>query len=1019
MKIFPKVSSLYGEDALTTAAGAVVEILASVPRPRSLCEIQADEEDYQWLCNWASQLSPHRLRRWLENISSRRIALQSGGLNLSYTEAAGCLILLLASESARRKASEGQVWSAVRGQFAERAGSVLFAQGQPRPILKDAMEATARKLDLRHVFGIEGTQNYYLSVYLQFGFTQKGMERLANWLAGQPSTQAVMYLMGDYGELLRSQSFVRLWDALRNYRRNNITEARARQTLADNPWVLPDWTDELLRQARRHQELGTAEQGQTGRGEQAPPQFLENPRLRWNWPTPPVFSSAVVNLADFDLMAERYQVKTGTTTLTTLVAADDGTYSSHPEEVVLTSGSPEFAVSMVDDSGVSQASQLLELWDQNEDVELFDLQTGRRLDGYSAQRAPSKEYGLLASTDLEVEPSNLPFHEIGSGSNSKMLYLLPSSYEHLVRVTLSGEEIWNSSMDGSTHPKPPEPDWAMAVTTEILPTSRIRLDRYEGSSVRISGLESNAELLYVRLGGRPLDFCLGENGDYFTEGFDITREVTSWNSLALPQIKFKLGLRRGREPATVERTNVPNVSGVLRASDDGWQVVNREDKLTVNEARQVPYKVLLPGAGQDADRLALLEGPIFLQRLWRHPRSLGQLGGYGAPLELRPPYNFTDFKMAVSAEVHDPGILERVLAGDNAKIRLYLRHPVEPGPGHKIVLWDIGNPPVVLDVIENVEHRGDEWDVSVLDSSFNDGFIALAYDGARIGSWWPCRLDWSGIGGSDAAMETAALLKWMHTPIVSREWLDGIRSFARRYPAQTLSAWLLDTGLPDGLNQGVTEEQWRAAVRQVFSGWNPDSESAWEIILALGGTSPDDPVSEALQILLHLDPLLMGRVARAWIRSPKPPFLGGVEDNRDLLNRMRFLVAALDPQSEYQSQESHQISEDYQDLLRQDPRLMKEFADALLRSQNPAGPEGAGGNELEQREEELLDQVSTLMGVDKNFVQQGIVQRVLASLDYNALETRDKYNAETALSTAPFREYLGLRVLSSLLQEVR
>ncbi len=717
-------------------------------------------------------------------------------------------------------------------------------------------------------------------------------------------------------------------------------------------------------------------------------------------------------------MAEQHYVKVGTETLTTLVVDDDGTYSSHSEDVVLPSEAPELVASIVDGNGEFQASQLMELWNQNEDIELFDLQTGNRLDGYSTQRSLSKEYGLLASTDLEIEPPDIPFHQIGSGSNAKRLYRLPSSNEHPVRVTLYDEEIWNSSIDGGTSPKPPESNWSRTVTTDVRPTGRIRLDRYEGSSVRISGIESGAELVYVRIGGRPLDFHLGEDGDYLTKDFDITREVAAWNSSALPAIKIKLGLRRGNEQVGVERTNILNVSGVLRVSDDGWQMVNREDKLMMNDARQVPYKVLLPGAGQDADRLALLEGPIFLKRLWGHPKPLGQLGGYGAPLELRPPYNFTNFKMVVSAEVHDPGIFEWVLAGDNRKIRLYLRHPLDLGSGHKIILWNPGKPPDVLDAIGNVEHQGSEWDVSVPSVSFEYGFIALAYNGARIGSWWPTKPDWSGIRGS-SAMETAALLKWMHAPIVSSDWLDSIRSFAQQYPAQTLSAWLQDTGLPSGLDHEVTEEQWRAAVRQVFAGWDPDGESAWEIISALGQASADDPIAEALQVLLDEDPLLMGRVARAWIRSPNLPCPEGAKDKQDLIKRMRFLIAALDPQSEHQSQEPYQISEELEASLQRDPQMMARFTNALLSSQDLTGPEGARGSQLEQREEVLLNQVSTLMSVDENFVKQGIVRRVLESLDYHALEIRDRYNAETALGTAPFREYLGLRVLSSLLQEIR
>ena len=1021
MKVFNRASSLEGDDALTTAAGAVVERVVSFPGPRSLCEIQADEEDYQWLCNWASQLSPLQLRRWLEGVGSRRIALQSGDLNLSYTEATGCLLLLLASESARRHASEGYVWSAVRGQFTGRSRSILFAQGQPRGLFKVAIEAAARKLDLRHVFGIEGTQNYYLSVYLQFGFTRRGLERLAFWLAGQPSTQSIMYLLGDQYQGMPSQSFVGLWDALRNYRRNNITESQARQMLVNSPWVLPDWSDELLKQARRHRQLDkeVGEPGQVSRREQALPQFLDDPILRWRWPAAPAFSSAVVNLADFDLTAERCYVKVGTKTLTTLVAADDGTYSSHPGEIVLPSETPGFVVSMVDDSGVAQASQLLELWDGNEDLELFDLQTGRRLDAYGKQRPPSKEYGLLASSDLGVEPSDIPFHEIGSGSYAKRLYLLPSGNNNPVRVTLSGEDIWNSSIDGGTPPNPPEPDWAGAVTTEILPTDHIQLDRYAGSSVRVSGLGSGAELQYVRFGGRPLDFRLGKDGDYCTDKFDITREVPVGISLTFPEIKVKLGLRRGGEKTSVERTNILSVIGILRATSDGWQVVSRQDKLMANDAMQSPFKVLLPGPGQDAAQLALLEGPVFLKKLWNQPRPLGQLGGYGAPVEIREPYNFRGFKIVVAAEVRDPGIFDRVLFGDNSKIRLYLHHPIEPGPGHKIVLWNIGKPPVVMDAIGNVEYQGDEWDVPVPDHAFDDGFIALAYEGARIGSWWPRRPNLSGISDSAVAIETASMLKWMHAPIVSPDWQDDVQSFAQQYPAQTLSAWLLDDDLPAGLEYGATEEQWSAAVRQIFSGWTPNSNSAWEIIKALGLSSSDDPVSEALQVLLQEDPLLVGRIARVWSSSPNLPCPGEAKGKRDLINRMRLLIAALDPQLEHQGHEPHQISEDLQVLLQQDPRFMSKVTNELLRSQNPTGPLGAGRNQLELREEELLEQTSTLMGVDGNFVKQGIVQRVLAPLDYVSLQERDRYNAETALNIAPFRDYLGLQVLSRVLQEIR
>ena len=252
--------------------------------------------------------------------------------------------------------------------------------------------------------------------------------------------------------------------------------------------------------------------------------------------------------------------------------------------------------------------------------------------------------------------------------------------------------------------------------------------------------------------------------------------------------------------------------------------------------------------------------------------------------------------------------------------------------------------------------------------SFGDGFAALAFQGARIGSWWPANPPLSDVNSSNAK-ETAALLKWMHAPIVSPSWLRSVQALAQGYPAQLLASWLLDEGLPSGLTDTATEEQWKSSVRQAFAGWMPDGETVCEIITALGGTSADDAVSEALHALFSEDPLLMGRVASVLLESPDVPLPGGPAAKRELIDRMRFLLAGLSP----------------------------------------------GSNDLRSRENEVLKQVAWLMNVDENFVKRGIVERVLTSLDYNALPTIDRYNVETALSTAPFREYLGLRILSSLL----
>ena len=1014
MNVFRTDFAVHGDESLTSAAGAVVERLLSFPGPRSLCEIQADADDYRWLCEWASRLTSFRLRGWLEGVNSRRIALSHSDINLTYAESAGCMLLLLASESARRNASEGQVWPAVRQRFPEQTVSALFVQGQPKSTFKDAIEAMSRKLDLRHVFGKEGTQNYYISVYLQFGFTRLGMERLPFWLAGHPSTQAISYLV-DRSDRLFSASFDSLWHTLRDYRKNNVPRTRALQVLEQTPWALPDWAEDLLEHSGRHLELDVENnEGEFG-AEQGAPEFMEVPRLQWEPPNSPKFLSSVVNLADFDLSADRYQIKAGSDLLATIVSGEHGGYSSHQEEVILPVGSSEFPVSMLDDNGVSQASQLLRLWDAGEDVQLFDLSNGRRLDPYVTRLASSKEYGLLTSKDLEIQPPGLHFREIGTGRDTKRLSLLSGNDHRAVRATLLGEEIWTSVVDAGVPTRQPEPAWARTVATTVLPTESVSLDQYERSVIRVTGIEADCELRYVRSGGRPLNFQPGEGGDYYSEEFDATQDIAFWNLSGLPEVKAKIGIRRKDEsPISVERTNILSVSGVLRATDEGWQVVTGHDRLTVNEAMQVPYKVLPPGGALPVSDLALMEGPIYLRRLWRQPRPLGALGGYGAPLEIRSAYNpDAHWQLVVANQVDNPGVLDRVLMGSNSTIRLYLRHPVEPGPGHQIVVWNCGEPVRVIDAMGNVDANGDEWNVTLPEFDSEGAFVAIAYRGARIGSFWPSEPPiWSTVTDGDAALETAAALKWMHTPIVAPKWLQVVRMLALQHPVPTLRAWLLDEGLAAGLRHEATEEQWRAVVRQVFSAWNPDGKSAWELIQALGGQYGNDQVSEALIALLREDPLMMGKIAGQWVRSTDLAGAPALNAKRELMEGVRSIL------SEVKEPERQAMTPEEYDQLLNNQQLMTQYANALLNSQGPAGVIGAGGDPFLQKEEELLRHASVSMGVDDFFLKH-LVEQVLGTLDYNALGLQPRRNVESALTVAPFREYLGLRVLSSLIEEIK
>ena len=71
-------------------------------------------------------------------------------------------------------------------------------------------------------------------------------------------------------------------------------------------------------------------------------------------------------------------------------------------------------------------------------------------------------------------------------------------------------------------------------------------------------------------------------------------EVAARNTLDSPEVRVKLGLRQGEEQVSVERTNVLNVSGILRLTGDVWQVINHDSKLAVSEADKPCIRCCFP-----------------------------------------------------------------------------------------------------------------------------------------------------------------------------------------------------------------------------------------------------------------------------------------------------------------------------------------------------------------------------------------------------------------------------------------
>ena len=967
MKIFAELAPSPRNETLTEAVRAVVSQLRPLKSPRSLCEIAIDAEDRRWLTEWAKSLSPRRTTSWLDGIDARRVALQADGINLTYAESFGCLFLLLASETARRESTEGRVWADIRKAYPPYIESALFMQGQPRDILKYAMESTARKLRLRHVYGQAGTQEYYLSVYLQFGFTRRGfLSRLPEWLAGQGTPESAQRLLGIGGDRLASESFIALWDTLKNYRRNNITESSARARIAANHWTLPEWTDDLLKRALAKLTLGTADIEQNPDiEEQHPPEFLSAPKLRWSPPSAPEFVCEIENLADFDLTSDRYLIQSGDATLARLFRAEDGSYRAEPAEITFAPDSPHQMAALMDDSGDSPASQAVALWEPMEDVEAFDLRGGNQIDAWGGKFANGREYGLLLSGDLDVQPGSMVFHAIG---DSKKLYRFRADSANRAKVFLEGEELWSSERKVKPSAQSDdEPDWAKSVSVSIEPSNRVKLSESTVRSLRVYGLGRGTSLAYVRVGNVPLDFRQDEYGDWLTSEFDVLPFCLRG---APPfEMEVNLGLRNGVQNTRITQTLILSPIGVLRLSGDGWRAVNPSESLSVSEAKRNLYRVLMPSSFNKRGDFALMEGPVFLRRLWTHPRALESLGGYGESLGIRAPYNWLNdgHFLELSQETCDQGILDACMADRSGKLRLWLSRPIEPGPKHSVIFWTPNQAPIIIEAAKSVAPSDSftTWDASLPDNVHeDDAFIAIAYDGARIGAKWPAYPHGLSYVDKSRAFQTAAMLRWMRAPIVSGAWIDEVRSLASNHPGHILAAWLGEAGLPEGLSHSPSGEQWMSAVRRVFAEWEPDMDGARAALSALGyarGLDNRQIMLRSFLRLLDFDPVLTGRVARLGKRN---------KTVREAAWTTRLLIAGL--------------------------------------------PEGAAEYDAARCENDLLEQASQRMGAATQFLNN-IARKVTQDFHYSNLNAADRNNAETALTVAPFREYLGMRTLTALL----
>lgn len=958
--------------------------------PWSLAELRADNEDFGWLCEWMRLLLSGVAQRCLEEGQWRKFEI--GSQRISHTTAIGTLLLFSASEVARREAEERSLWASIsRGHFSETTRKVLFAQSYPSQAYKDAVEQAARWLELRHVFGMQGLQNWYDTIYLQFGFSRQGMtRRLPEWLAGYGETFSIQQLLHD--PRMHSESFATLWEKLRLFQRSNCTEKQLLAVVCESPWVLPEWTNDLLRQAKiKPQQVDGGILSSEDVAESEAP-FLDAPLLRWNLSSSPRFTCSLTNLAQLDLQDESYDIVIAGRVCARLYRKTDGSYRAAPsDEIELPVIGPQLAASLIATDGQVMQNLTLQLWDQNEDVTAFHKSTGRRFDPWKSIMRPSSEVFLLLADDLTLDPPAPHWHVFKQ--QGVKLYYLPLGWSTQTRVLLDDQILWQPNIT-SLPPKNREQEFASQI--RILPqTSHITF----GEGVRLQiVLPAQVELVYIRACGQLIAFEQTGVNEVRTE--EITITPRSFNFDESYRLELLLGIKTS-QPVTASPTitrirtfaDLP-ISGAAILTASGWRALHRNDELEKEQASTQPIKMFL----MEIDTWDMLEGDIWVRRLSPRPAPLKALTGSGAQLKLsHGVYNMYQEPRILVHEVIDRGSVAEVTIdtietesaenGEGAEdeqntvriLRIRLVRPLEPGKEHTIHWWDWSGMFHTL-TPKRSEVQGEEtwWQSKLPPGMTKPIAIAIAYNGARLGSWWDARWSTAIRRPMQQAPETiAALLYWFRLPLLGHHSLHDVRSFVAAYPGEALAAWVGKIGLPPGLQRGELDEGWLAAVRTIFWNWQPANIPVQQLMDPLQHAEAHleflDRLKSITWKLLRVSPLLIAQVVKQWVSEQGIPSWGAFQC-KALVQQLIYNLAEVD--SRYQ---------------------------------------------LPEKITRLERDVATTMDVDPLFIERSLMQpayRLLREPSF-VLRHLDQDNLAIAMNVEPFRRLLGIKLFELILQNIK
>jgi hypothetical protein len=785
-------------DDLQGGVEALAEAAKDLPRPFSLAELGPTSGDVLWLTRWAKALDGHEAREWIEALHP---LVKIGPDNYwAGNECLGILLLFLCSETGRRNAQEGKIWTEIPSLFSPSSRAELFQGGQPRTITRRAIEGAAKRFGVRHAFGQEGSHAWYQTIYLQFGFTKTGVQTLPVWLSSldlAPNSVARLYE--------ESFLFKRLWDSLHAYRRKAESADQATNEIQANPFTLDSWTSEILEAAAyrfRDDEQDDLLDPDRGALQAA---------LRWPPSEQPVFELTWHSLATLGLVEPGYEVHHDGSQLARLTLQESG-YQSYPTSFSVSLDSPYLTLELEGEEGEDEQEVDLTLWDTDQDFHLFDAESGLPLNRDKVLNT-RRDLLVLTAPGRWLEPVPAKSKTLGRGET---LSLLTAPWDGDTSVVDDSGVVANLT----TRTRPQWIEECQLVCAA---------DRFfmfgDQVPVFLRGLPADARVLAARAFAQPVKFT--KNGTTWDSLIQLEPSVKSSSISVRFTVRCSTGNYSFQRSAQVKINDV----AIKLGDQESWTAFENLPRLTARELSQAKVRFFHP----DHSRYGLMGGTTFLQRPPRRLTSLELPGGYGEPLTIwEGPYNRvpnSDY-WELCQEFLDCGLIKKIDWQDQGTFQLHLARAIEPGPDHFLLFWNVQGEVAFLTAVDLLHCNQKLW-VGKVEGFSGPVSVALGYEDRRLGTARSPGFEppWD----DKRSARTAGLLRWMKLPLLRTSWRQNVQSFARSNMKDCLAAWVFNTDVSDVPAKLALEdtEEWQGVIRTLLhdTQWNRDNY--WKIWIQL------------------------------------------------------------------------------------------------------------------------------------------------------------------------------------------